>query len=133
MRSALLALGLTVVMSGATVAVATVAGAAAAGDAVVASAAVRESGTSWRFDVTVRHPDTGWDHYADKWDVLAPDGTLLGTRVLLRPHVNEQPFTRSLGGIAVPAGLDRVIIRAHDNVDGYGQRDYVLMLPRAGG
>ena len=27
--------------------------------------------------MTVRHADTGWDHYADKWDVVAPDGAVL--------------------------------------------------------
>jgi hypothetical protein len=41
---------------------------------------VPEEGGSYRFDVTVRHADTGWDHYADAWDILTPDGTLLGSR-----------------------------------------------------
>ena len=31
------------------------------------------SGT-WTFAVTVRHPDTGWEDYADGWDVLTPEG-----------------------------------------------------------
>ena len=22
---------------------------------------------TWTFDVTIGHPDTGWDHYADGW------------------------------------------------------------------
>ena len=72
------------------------------------------------FSVTVRHADSGWDHYADRWEVLAPDGTVLGTRVLLHPHENEQPFTRSLGGVSVPPGLASVRIRAHDLVHGSG-------------
>ena len=38
-----------------------------------------EGSGRWRFDVTVRHADEGWDHYADKWDVVAPDGTVLAT------------------------------------------------------
>ncbi|WP_223385662.1 hypothetical protein [Oricola cellulosilytica] len=46
-------------------------------------------GGSWRFDVTVRHDDEGWDHYADRWDVVGPDGTILGKRVLAHPHVTE--------------------------------------------
>ena len=50
------------------------------------------------FHVTVKHSDTGWDHYANKWYVVAPDGTVLGTRTLYPPHVREQPFTRSLSG-----------------------------------
>ena len=74
----------------------------------------------WRFDVTVRHGDEGWEHYADQWDVVSPDGAVLGTRVLLHPHVGEQPFTRSLTGVAIPDGVDRVVLRARDSVHGYG-------------
>ena len=40
------------------------------------------TGDTWRFDVTIRHPDTGWDHYADGWRVLDMDGNELGLRVL---------------------------------------------------
>lgn len=106
----------------------------AAGDAEVVDARATESGGTWRFDVAVRHPDTGWDHYADKWDVMAPDGTVLGTRVLLHPHETEQPFTRSLSGVEIPDGIDEVLIRAHDNVDGYGEIVFSLTLrPRVGG
>ncbi len=83
----------------------------------------------YRFDVTLRHADSGWDHYADAWEVLAPDGGLLAKRVLVHPHVNEQPFTRSLGGVKVPAGIDRVRIRAHDSVHGYGGREMEIALP----
>ena len=25
------------------------------------------AGNAWRIDVASRHPDTGWDHYADGW------------------------------------------------------------------
>jgi hypothetical protein len=31
-----------------------------------------------RFDVTLTHPDTGWDDYADGWRVEDADGTVLG-------------------------------------------------------
>jgi hypothetical protein len=77
-------------------------------------------GGTWRFSVTVRHDDTGWDHYADQWQVLAPDGTVLGTRTLHHPHVDEQPFTRSLSGVSVPDDVDRVTVRARDSVHGHG-------------
>ena len=73
----------------------------------------------WRFDVTIRHPDTGWDHYADGWRVLDMDGTVLGMRVLHHPHETEQPFTRSLSGVRVPAGARQVMIEARDNIDGW--------------
>jgi hypothetical protein len=82
-----------------------------------------------RFDVTVRHADSGWQHYADQWDVLALDGTVLGSRVLLHPHVNEQPFTRSLGNVQIPSGIDRVVIRARDSLHGWGGREIEVTLP----
>jgi hypothetical protein len=102
-----------------------------AGEAdVVAAEAAAEAGGTWRFTVTVRHADTGWEHYADAWDLVAPDGTVLGTRELLHPHVDEQPFTRSLGGVAIPAAVERVTIRAHDSVHGYGGATIKVILPR---
>lgn len=72
------------------------------------------------FSATLKHADSGWKHYANHWRVLSPGGEELGKRVLLHPHENEQPFTRSLGNIKVPADLDHVIIEAHDSVHGYG-------------
>jgi len=102
-----------------------------AGEAdVVDARAERAADGTWRFSVTVRHADTGWDHYADAWDVVAPDGTVLGTRTLLHPHESEQPFTRSLSGVRIPDGIDEVTIRARDKVHGYGGREIVVILPR---
>ena len=86
---------------------------------VVEDVRATRTGTTWRFDVTLSHPDTGWDHYADGWRVLAPDGTELGLRVLHHPHVQEQPFTRSLTGVSIPAGLSHVLVQARCNVDGW--------------
>jgi len=104
---------------------------AMAGEAdVVAVEAVPESGGTWRLSVTLRHDDEGWDHYADRWDVVAPDGRILGTRVLLHPHETEQPFTRSLGGVAVPDDVGEVILRGHDSLHGYGGREMTVLLAR---
>jgi len=83
-----------------------------------------------RFSVTVEHADAGWDHYADKWEVLGPDGEVIAVRELAHPHVNEQPFTRSLGRVDVPAGVRRVTIRAHDSIHGYGGRELTVEVPR---
>lgn len=84
--------------------------------------ATETSENLWKFSVTVRHKDKGWKHYADKWEVLSPEGKILATRVLAHPHVDEQPFTRSLSAVKIPDGLTQVIIRAHDSVHGYGDR-----------
>ena len=102
--------------------------AALADPPMVESATAQNSGGSWNFSVTIRHPDTGWDHYADGWEVLAPDGTRLGFRELLHPHENEQPFTRSLGGVAVPDGIDEVQIRARCSQDGWNEETTVVAL-----
>lgn len=74
----------------------------------------------YNFTVTVAHGDTGWDHYADRWEILDSDGNILRTRTLHHPHVNEQPFTRSLSGVAIPDHVTRVTVRAHDSVHGHG-------------
>lgn len=100
-----------------------------AGEAEIVDAnAIRSANGTYRFDVTVSHADSGWDHYADAFEILAPDGTLLGTRTLLHPHENEQPFTRSLTDVSVPRGTREVRVRAHDNVHGYGRMEYVVTL-----
>ena len=83
-----------------------------------------------RFDVAVKHDDQGWKHYANRWEVLTPDGNLLATRELLHPHDNEQPFTRSLSNVKIPAGVTEVIVRAHDLTHEYGGKEIVVKIPR---
>jgi hypothetical protein len=117
-------------LAGWTVGLALACQAAQAGEAAVVDAALTPSGDgTWRIEVTVAHADAGWDHYADGWQVLAPDGTVLGTRTLLHPHETEQPFTRSLSGIAIPAGVVEVTVQAHDSVHGTGPA-LTLPVPR---
>ena len=97
--------------------------------------AVQAGDGSWTFHVTVEHPDSGWEDYADGWDVLTPDGEVIRpdpdstfTRLLLHPHETEQPFTRSQSGIVIPEGVTQVRVRAHDLVDGYGGREVLVDL-----
>ena len=101
-----------------------------AGQADIQKVEVKQTGeNTFHFDVTVLHNDEGWDHYANKWDVVAPDGTVLATRVLHHPHENEQPFTRSLGNVKIPDGISTVTVQAHDSVHGYGGKIFALQLP----
>ena len=60
----------------------------------------------------------------------ALDGKLLGSRVLYHPHENEQPFTRSLAGVVIPAGLRQVKIRARDSLHGFTEQEVVVDIPQ---
>jgi len=103
---------------------------AAAGEADVVKVAVSQTAPgTFRFDVSVRHGDEGWDHYANAWQVVGPDGSVLGERVLLHPHETEQPFTRSLAGVAIPEEVTTVIIRARDSVHEFGGKEMSVDLP----
>ena len=97
--------------------------------AIVEDVDLTETGSGWRVAVTISHPDTGWDHYADGWEVLDGDGNRLGFRELLHPHVNEQPFTRSLAGVAIPEGVTEVQIRTRCSVDGWHAETTRVPLP----
>jgi len=91
--------------------------------------ATQSSDGSWRFDVTVRHDDQGWEEYADAWQVVHPETeAVLAERILLHPHDTEQPFTRSESNIVIPPGLTQVIVRAKDNVEGFGGQAVIVDL-----
>jgi len=102
---------------------------AGAGEADVVAARAVCAERVCRFFVTVRHADEGWKHYADRYEVLAPDGSVLATRVLQHPHVEEQPVTRRLDGVRIPAGIARVRVRAHDLVHGHGGAEASVEIP----
>lgn len=107
-----------------------VAATALAGEAdVVAVKPARESGNSWRFDVTLKSNDRGWDYYADAFEVLTPDGTLLGRRILYHPHETEQPFTRELTGVKIPPEVKSVVVRARHKPRGYDGATMTVRLP----
>ena len=97
--------------------------------------ATQSSNGSWTFNVTVSHHDTGWEDYADGWDVVTEDGVVIKlsqnspfTRLLVHPHVDEQPFTRSQSGIILPEGTKKIIVRAHELKNGYGGKEVVIDL-----
>ncbi|MBV7335571.1 hypothetical protein KFU94_46470 [Chloroflexi bacterium TSY] len=87
---------------------------------------------TWSFDVTLNHPDTGWEDYTDGWHVETPEGEILGTRILFHPHVNEMPFTRSLGNMTLPEDVTEIRIRAHDLISGYAPQTVTVPLDRSG-
>ena len=103
---------------------------AMAGEADILGVEVVKTGQdTFSFSVTVEHADSGWDHYANKWEILGPDSDVLGTRTLYHPHVEEQPFTRSLAGISIPSSILEVTVRAQCTVHGYGGKTLAVRLP----
>lgn len=96
----------------------------------VVKAEARSTGMGWDFDVTLSHSDTGWDHYADGWDVVDAQGNVLGTRTLHHPHVDEQPFTRSLRHVMLPDGTRSVFIRVKCSQDGWKDSGFEVRLNR---
>lgn len=99
------------------------------GCADVIAADIASAGSGYQVSATVSSADTGWDKYADAWVVRTLDGEVLGTRELAHPHVDEQPFTRSLGGVEIPEGVDRVEVAARDSVEGFCGETVVVEVP----
>ncbi len=104
---------------------------AQAGEVDVVKVEVTKSGdNTYLFQVTLSHQDEGWDHFANKWDVIDAEGAVLGTRVLYHPHTNEQPFTRSLPNVRIPSATGTVTVLGHDSVHEYGGKTVTLDLPQ---
>ncbi len=89
-----------------------------------------DGGGTFTFAVTVESNDTGWEKYADAWEVRSPNGVVLGERVLAHPHEAEQPFTRSLSGVAIPGDITEVTVAAHDLVLGFCGTELTVVVPR---
>lgn len=96
----------------------------------VVNATAHNTGMGWDFDVTLAHGDTGWDHYADGWEIVDAAGNTLGTRILHHPHVEEQPFTRSLRHVMLPDGTRSVFVRVKCSKDGWKDSGFEISLTR---
>ncbi len=101
---------------------------AMADNPVIVDASAKRSGMGWRISVTLQHPDSGWEHFADGWEVRDMAGNRLGLRELMHPHEYEQPFTRSLSSVMIPDGARKVMIRARCSRAGWHSEEYVLHL-----
>lgn len=100
------------------------------GCADVIDGSVTASGDAFTASATVRSDDTGEEKYADRWEVRTIDGEVLGERILTHPHVNEQPFTRSLNGLEIPDEIDDVVLVAHDSVLGFCGAELTVAVER---
>lgn len=104
-----------------------------AGDVSIKAVEFSKGSGDWTVNVTLEHADTGWKHYADGWRVVDAAGTEFGKRTLYHPHVNEQPFTRSLSGVKIPAKVTKVYVEAHDKVHGWSKDKVMVDLTKSRG
>lgn len=86
-------------------------------------------GDTYSFDVKISSPYDSPDRYADAFRVVGDDGVVYGVRELTHDHANEQPFTRSLTGVALPDHVRQVTIEGRDQVYGWGGATVELILP----
>jgi hypothetical protein len=100
---------------------------------ILAAALIHQSQGEYMVNVKLQHQDTGWEHYADAWRVIDNEGNVLGTRTLLHPHVNEQPFTRALNNVKINDSLTTLYIEAHDKVHGWSKQKLEIDLTKMQG
>lgn len=91
--------------------------------ASIVSVTSSQSGDAYTFAVGISSPDTGCNQYANWWEVVSENGSLIYRRILGHSHVNEQPFVRSGGSVNITA-TQEVIIRVHMNTSGFGTQGY---------
>ncbi len=83
---------------------------------------------NYSFSVTVESADVDCSQYADWWEVLGEDGTLIYRRILTHSHTDDNgttdadapgnSFTRS-GGPVEAGAAQNLYVRAHMSIGGY--------------
>ena len=104
-----------------------------ASDVEIVNVVLTKNTGTWRADVTLNHADTGWEHYADAWRLVDEKGNEISKRTLYHPHVNEQPFTRSLSNIQIPENNKIIFIEAHDLNRGWSPNKVKVDLRKSSG
>ena len=94
----------------------------------VTAVAVTGTSGSFTFNVTIESADIDCSQYADWWEVLTNDGSLVYRRILEHSHTDANgssdtdapgnTFTRNGGPVPVSES-DVVVVRAHMSVGGY--------------
>jgi hypothetical protein len=88
---------------------------------VLATTFERTAKGTYTVSATIRHNDTGWDNYADAFEVkgnpVQNNPVQNGLCVLTHPHETEQPFTHSQSDV-IAQGI--IWVKAKGNVEGSG-------------
>lgn len=96
---------------------------------ILAAKVTSRGGEIFDFDVTVSSPYDTAARYADAFRVMTTSGAVLGERVLLHDHKDEQPFIRDLYGVRVPPGIVSVTIQGRDLKFGWGGKTIEVAVP----
>lgn len=81
------------------------------------------------FDVTLSSPYDTPQRYADAFRIVDVAGKVYGERKLVHDHADEQPFTRELYGVVIPASVRSVVVQGRDQKYGYGGKTATVALP----
>lgn len=91
-----------------------------AGEVVVKCEKVEHfNGDMYWFYISIDHGDKGWDHYANRVELLNEKKQIFATRVFRHPHVKQRPFTRDVA-VRLKKPIENFTVRGHDLVHGYG-------------
>lgn len=104
-----------------------------ANDVEIIKVVLTKRAGTWQADVTLKHQDEGWKHYADGWRLVDSNGNEIGKRTLYHPHVNEQPFTRSLTGFYLAEKMKVIFVEAHDLKHGWSADKVKIDLSKPSG
>lgn len=104
-----------------------------AGEVEIVMTQFTKRADTWHVGTTLRHEDSGWKHFADAWRIVDEKGKELGKRTLFHPHENEQPFTRYLPSLRLPASTKIVYVEAHDKKHGWSKQRVKVDLTKSKG
>lgn len=96
---------------------------------VVAAKVTARGADTFDFDATISSPYDTPERYANAFRVMGKDGKVFGERMLFHDHADEQPFTRDLYAVKIPAGVTVVVVQARDRKHGYGGKTVEVTLP----
>ncbi|GAC1553555.1 MAG: hypothetical protein NVS2B7_29540 [Herpetosiphon sp.] len=96
----------------------------------MAAKLTRTGATNFDLSVTVASPYDTPERYADGWRVLGPDRQMLGENTVTHDHASEQPFTRTQGGLVIPAGIQSITVEGRDKSNGYGGKTVTIPVPQ---
>lgn len=95
----------------------------------VIAATLVPDGSGFTATVTISSPYDSDSRYADAWRILGPDDEVFSETVLTHDHADEQPFTRSTGGVVIPPEVAEVTFQARDSDSGWGGGSLEVPVP----